>query len=655
MRPISRQYLLRSVFCLSIFLFTATGIGLAQEAEPRPAVEVQWPALTLVDVDFALTVKLSETQGWPSEVPFSLTDERTGQPIPGGSGQLAVRDEDNKPKSEVKIEHLRLPVSGVSTLVLQVGDAEPATKEVRAIPGWLSLLPPLIAIGLAMLFRQVIVALFAGVWLGAVFVHGYQPFVGFLRAADYYAVNALTDRGHASIVIFSLLLGGMIGVVAKSGGAMGMANLVTRFATTSKRGQFSSWLLGILIFFDDYSNTLIVGSTMRPITDRLRVSREKLAFIVDATAAPVASIAVISSWIGVEIGYIGDQYKALGLEGDPYLVFLQTIPLRFYPLLMLFFGLMVVFTRRDFGPMWRAERRAREEGKLLADGANPAADFADPGIAPKEGRPLRWYNAVVPILVVILTILIGMYLDGRASVLSSGGELNLRNIFGAANSNNALIWASLLGCVAAILMAVGQRLLSLAEAMGAWLTGLKSIVLAILILVLAWSLGSVCVDLHTANYIISAIGGWLNPALLPVLVFLISAVVSFATGTSWGTMAILFPLIIPLAHNMAPGQEVIMLGVISSVLAGSVWGDHCSPISDTTIMSSMASSCDHIDHVRTQLPYALSIGFIGMLVGDLPTAFGLWNEWVALLLGMAVITGMLFLFGKKVDEYKPPT
>jgi len=518
---------------------------------------------------------------------------------------------------------------------------------------WISLLPPLVAIGLAIAFRQVIVALLAGVFLGALFVSGYNPVVALARTVDSYALSALADSDHASIVLFTLMLGGMVGVVSRSGGSHGLATVVTRFATSSRRGQLASWFMGILIFFDDYANTLLVGSTMRPITDRLRISREKLSFIVDATAAPVASLAIISSWIGVEIGYIADQYHTLGIQQDAYLVFIQTIPYRFYPLLMLFFGLLVASSRRDFGPMLKAERRATLEGKLLADGARPAASFDDAAIAPKKGKPARWVNALVPIITVIVAIAVGLYLDGRAKAIESGSILTIRNIIAHASSYRALLWASLLGSLVAIGLALGQRILSLVEAMEAWLAGVKSMVLAMVILVLAWSLGAVCKDLHTANFIIEAIGGRLHPGLLPALVFLVSAGVSFATGTSWGTMGILFPLVVPLAFGLAPGDENIMLGTISSILAGSVFGDHCSPISDTTIMSSMASACDHIDHVRTQLPYALTVGMVGLLAGDLACGLELYNEWVGLLLSVGLLTAIVFFMGKRVGQEQP--
>lgn len=544
--------------------------------------------------------------------------------------------------------------SGSHTLQLHAPREAPepvATHTMRGISGFWALLPPLMAILLALLLRQVILALFFGVWAGALVVAGFDPLQSLLRSFDHYIVSAVADEDHASILVFSLLLGGMIGLITRSGGGLGLAAWVTKRAKTSKSGQLATWGLGIAIFFDDYANSLLVGSSMRPITDKLRVSREKLAFLVDATAAPVASIALVSSWIGVEVGYIAEQFAEQGIEADPYVAFLQTLPYRFYPWLMLFFGLLIVWTRRDFGRMYAAESRARETGKLLADGARPASEFSDEDLgASKMGSTPRPLNAIIPVVVVVLVAIVGMYLDGRATVLDAGDEPTLRNIFGNASSLKALLWASALGGIAAFACTLGSRALGLADTVDAWMDGLKAMLTACVILVLAWSLGAICKDLHTADFVISALGDWLPPGLLAAAVFLVAAAVSFATGTSWGAMAILFPLVVPLAHGVAPGDMNVMLGAVSSILAGSVWGDHCSPISDTTIMSSMATSCDHVDHVRTQLPYALVVGVVSLICGEVATGFGLYPAWVGLIVGAVVLVVIVRFVGKPVPE-----
>jgi Na+/H+ antiporter NhaC len=534
-------------------------------------------------------------------------------------------------------------------------------------PGWLSLLPPLAAIALALIFREVVISLFAGVWLGALFLSGYNPVAATLTSVDRFALEALADSDHASIIMFSLMLGGMVGVMTRSGGTRGIVEALRPLATTRRRGQFLAWLAGILIFFDDYANTLIVGNTMRPVTDRLGVSREKLAYIVDSTAAPMAAIALISTWVGYEISLIGDalrnsasqvadpavQAELLAAAANPFSVFLHSIPYLFYPILALVFVLLTVVMRRDFGPMLEAERRAATGGGLHRAGAMLATDTSGGLEDAPDGTPYRWYNAAIPVAVVMVVALGGIYATGRASL--GPGDHSLRAIVGAADPFKSLIWASFLGAGTAIALAVAQRLLSVREALEAWLTGMRAMVLAMVILVLAWSLGGVTEALGTGPYISGLLADTLPLAALPVLVFVVAAAISFATGTSWGTMAILFPVVVPLAVSMGAGvgfaggtHYTILLGVISSVMAGSIFGDHCSPISDTTVMSSMASACDHVDHVRTQLPYALLVAIVGMAVGDIPSALGL-HPGISLLLGLVILAAMLRVAGRRYE------
>lgn len=532
--------------------------------------------------------------------------------------------------------------AGVPETIQSIGPNQVAAE--RADPGenprdhrtprWTSILPPLIAIALALAFRHVVLALVLGVWLGSFLLTGPSLFSSFARLLDTHIADAMANRGHVSILIFSMLLGGMLGLITHNGGARGLASWV-RGEGSRRRGQLTTWFLGLVIFFDDYANALLVGSSMRPVTDRLRISREKLAFLVDATAAPVSSLALISSWIAVEVGYIEDQFVHLGIERDAYVTFVETIPYRFYPVLMLVFVAWVAARGRDFGPMLVAERRAVVEGRVLRPGARPASDFHDE--AARQDVPGRPMNAIVPVFVVVLVAAVGIYLDGQSKAVSAGLEPSLRTIVGEASSSAALLWASGAGCVAGLVMSLGTRALTLTESMEAWMSGMRGMLLAAVILVLAWALGGVCRDLGTADFLIGAVGDWLTPMWIPATVFVLSGLVSFATGTSWGTMAILFPLVVPLAHEAAPGDAGILLGTVSSILAGSVWGDHCSPISDTTILSSMATSCDHMDHVRTQLPYALWVGGVGLLFAEVPVAAGWYGPWAGLAIGALVM------------------
>ena len=534
-------------------------------------------------------------------------------------------------------------------------------REVTVLPGWVSVLPPLIAIGLALAFKEVLLSLFLGVFSGALLLYGGNPLRALARTADTFVAPSVGDPDQASILVFTVFLGGMVGLITKSGGTHGIVEKIKGFATSARRGQVATWFLGLLVFFDDYANTLIVGSTMRPVTDRVRVSREKLAYIVDSTAAPVASIAPISAWIGFEVGLIAAAFTALDLPLNAYATFIASIPYRFYPLLALVLGLTVALSDRDIGPMAKAERRARSTGKVLADGAVPLADFGAERLAPADGTPRRAINALLPILAVGCVAVVGMYVSGAAGLQRSdypGAAAWLREVFGNADSYSALLWASLAGVLVAASLPIAQRILSVTETMRALVEGFKSMLMALVVLVLAWSIGSVCDQLHTADYVVSLTREILSPHWLPVLVFLISAAVAFATGSSWGTLGILMPLVVPIAHGLATDHgfglettvySTVLVGTISSVLAGSVWGDHCSPISDTTILSSTASGCDHIAHVRTQMPYALSVGILGMLVGDIPTAFGM-SPWISLLAGTAIIVGGMLWLGRRPTD-----
>jgi Na+/H+ antiporter NhaC len=556
-------------------------------------------------------------------------------------------------------------------LTVQIGQVSEEVSRPFA-PGWFSLAPPVFAIVLALVFKEVITALLAGVWLGALAVAGYNPLAAIWRTIDLYAVPALgdVDGGHTQIVVFSLLLGGLVGIVAKNGGTQGIVDAVSPFASTSRRGKVATWLAGLAIFFDDYANTLIVGNTMRPITDRLKISREKLAYIVDSTAAPVAAMVPISTWVGYEISLIADGMSIAAQQPgtdpalaatltsiSPFAVFISTIPYLFYPLLALSFVFLTSIMNRDFGPMAAAERRAASGGGVHRPGAQLAVDTMDVHLKPPEGVTPRWYNAAIPIITVIIVVLGGLYTSGRSS---TGADASLMDVFGAADPFAPLLWGSAAGCMVGIALSVLQRILTVQESLNAWIGGMKAMLLAMVILTLAWSLGQVTEDLGTAQYLAQVLSDALPLAIIPVLVFLTSAAMAFATGTSWATMAIMLPLVIPLTVTLGgaegfgvAGEYSILLGSISSVLAGAIFGDHCSPISDTTVLSSTAAACDHLDHVATQMPYALLVALLAMVVGDLGTALGL-PVWVALLGSIAMLAGGLRLFGTSLPEESGP-
>ncbi len=547
-----------------------------------------------------------------------------------------------------------------------IQDKEERSFKVFSIHGILTILPPVIAIILALITKEVVFSLFIGIFIGALFLKKINFIAAFFSVIDQYIIEAVADKERASIVIFTLLLGGMVGIISKSGGVKGIVDSLAKKVSSAKSTQFYTWLMGILIFFDDYTNTLIVGNTMRPLTDKWKISREKLSYIVDSTAAPMASIAIISTWIGFEISLINQSLKAYGIGFDAYQVFLSSLPYRFYPILSLVFVFLIFTLNRDFGPMLKAEKRARK-GKLLNDWAVPLADFEASGLNPPKGVKAKWYNGLMPIMVVILFTFAGLYISGRSSLLAEADPLASKSLFSiifsasifrdlgtiisAADSFKVLLWASLSGVVTALGLAYFQKILNLRESISAFVQGMKSMMMAIIILVLAWSLGVLLVQLNTADFLVSLLSSDLEYHLLPAIVFIFSAFISFSTGSSWGTIAIMYPLIIPISIALLRGTadlKYYLVLSVSSVLAGAVFGDHCSPISDTTIMSSMASSCDHIDHVKTQLPYALSAALIALFIGILPVCFG-FPYLLSIFAAIALSAGVLLLFGKKVN------
>ena len=543
------------------------------------------------------------------------------------------------------------------------------TFSIYSINGILTILPPLVAIILALIFKDVLIALFLGIFTGALLINRFDIIASFFNVVDKYVLEAIADKDRASIVIFTLLLGGMVGIISKSGGVKGIVDTLSRKVTSSKSTQFYTWLMGILIFFDDYTNTLVVGNTMRPLTDKWKVSREKLAYIVDSTAAPMASIALISTWIGFEISLISQQLKAYNVDADAYQLFLSSLPYRFYPILAMVFVFLVFSLRRDFGPMLKAEKRARE-GKLMKDNAVPLADFESSGLAPSESTSARWYNGLIPIFVVITFTFGGLYISGKAALLAEGNALaqrslfdiltssrviqNLGTIVSSADSFKVLLWASLMGVCTALMMAWIQKILKLRELITAFVQGIKSMIMAIIILILAWSLGVVLTELKTADFLVSLLSSRIDFHFFPAIVFIFSGAISFSTGTSWGTIAIMYPLVLPVIivlMKSAANFEYFLVLTISSVLAGAVFGDHCSPISDTTIMSSMASSCDHIDHVKTQIPYAFAMAMIALFIGILPVSFGV-PYLVSILAAAGLAVLLLLVLGKKPVEGK---
>ncbi len=546
-----------------------------------------------------------------------------------------------------------------STLVFAAEDAAAVNS---AKFGMWTVLPPLVSIVLAFLTKNVVVSLFIGTMTGCIMLqlNGFniitaltQGFIDF----TYRALNSLADPWNAGIILQVLVIGGVIHLVAKMGGAKAIAEALARKAKTVKSAQLTTWLLGLAVFFDDYANSLIVGPIMRPVTDKLGVSREKLAFVIDATAAPIAGLAIISTWIGLEVGLIGDALKSVGIQADGFGVFLETIPYRFYNILILAFIVISSITLREFGPMLKAERRARR-GEVLST-TEISSDSED--LEPIEGIKLSVWNAIIPIGVLIVSSLIGFYYSGWVTIM--GGEdlaiIELMNntpfsfagiqaAFSNADASVVLFQSALLATIVALILGVGRKIFTISEGIGIWIEGMKGLLITGVILILAWSLSSVIKELGTASYLVGVLSDAIPAFLLPAIIFILGSIIAFATGTAYGTMGILMPLAIPLAFAINPEWNFVIVST-SAVLTGAIFGDHCSPISDTTILSSTGAGCDHIEHVRTQIWYAVFVGIVTVLFGYIPAGLGL-SIFIVLPLSLVALFILTMIFGKKVDD-----
>ncbi len=554
--------------------------------------------------------------------------------------------------------------------------------------GWLSIAPPIVAIGLAIITRRVLLSLLAGIVVGALVMSHGHPVPAGVNVLETHLWQSLIDPGRLRLFAFTLTMGAMIGVIHVSGGMRGLVNAITPWARTRRSGQASGWALGMGVFFDDYANSLLLGGTLQPVFDRLKISREKLAFIVDSTAAPVAALALISTWIAFEVNCLQDGLSNANPELvsglQPYALFVACIPYRFYLLQMLLFVMLVAMLGRDFGPMLSAERRAaaglfspESTGRF---GRNPYDD----GL---EIHTTHWINALAPLALTLAVVFWLMYQTGATNLEAAGttasGFTWLRDAFGAADPGLALYYGGLAGVFLAAGIArwgVGIAGSRITEA--AW-RGVRVVAPAVAILWFATTMSRMTGNksaegeptppgtyqfqetrLYTGAFLEAKLkaAGEDNPeslaAWLPTVVFLLASVVSFCTGTSYGTMGILVPMVVPLASAAVsvagPGElaaNPIFLCSIGSVLAGAVFGDHCSPISDTTILSSQASACDHMAHVVTQLPYALTVGLVATLLGTVLIGYGV-SVWLLLPLQSAVLVGVLYALGRTVEDHE---
>ena len=499
--------------------------------------------------------------------------------------------------------------------------------------GILSLLPVFVAVGLSLWTKRALFSLFCGVLLGALLIVEGNPFSAILYVVDPLFIDSVADRDGMKVIVFSLFIAGTVEIMRVGQGTQALVDWVAQFATTRRRALVGTWFAGLIVFFDDYANCLIVGSSMRPITDRLKVSRAKLAYLVDSTAAPVATLALISTWVGYEVSLMDEAMQTLspqilqqaGLTDiSAYGLFIQGLPYRFYPILALVFGFVLAVSVRDFGPMRQSEQQAL------------TIDLPAPDPVSKN----RIWLGVLPIFLLIAVAMMDLYTQGTAA---NPNHTSLLDIISAADGYDAM----LRGSIAAIVSATGLASLfgtSKSEMTNAIQEGMGRIGEAIVILILAWSIGTVMKELGSADYLVQVLDGVIEPKWLPSLVFILAAGIAFATGTSFGTMGTLMPLALPLVVQSGASIEII-LAVTAAVLSGATWGDHCSPISDTTVLSSVGTGCDHAEHVRTQLPYAMVSGLISLLCCSIPVGFGVsWT--VCLTLGTVMCIASIWILGK---------
>lgn len=455
-------------------------------------------------------------------------------------------------------------------------------------PTWISVLPPVLAIIVAIATRQVYLSLAGGLFLGWTILEGWNPFAG-MAAAIQGTVGVFGSEGDTRAIMFTLVIGALIATVEASGGVKGFVAYLeqNKWVNSSKRAQLLAWGTGIVIFIESNITVLVAGSVARPLCDRYKCSRERLAYIIDSTSAPICILIPMNAWGAYNLGIL----EGLGVE-DALGVFLKSIVYNFYAIIAVLLVLVVILKDVDIGPMKKAQERTRG-GKLLWPGSTPMIDEAILAPEPNQKIPPRAFNMFIPIAAMVLFMPVGLYITGGGDLMEGSGS-------------TSVLWAVLFGLGTAWALLLAQRAFTQAELVKIGLKGAGGLMPLALILLLAIALGNVAEELGTGMYVAQVTSGRLPPFLFLPLVFVVASGIAFSTGTSWGTFAIMLPIAVPAAATLG----LPLAPFVAASLSGGVFGDHCSPISDTTIIASMASATDHIDHVRTQLPYALIGGAV---------------------------------------------
>ena len=534
--------------------------------------------------------------------------------------------------------------------------------------GLLGLIPPILTIVLAFITKDVIVSLFLGILSGTLIVSGGNPFLAIMDLTDHLA-DSLADGWNIRIFLFCGLLGALVGMLAKTGSAFSFGEWASKKIKTKRDSLVFTWIFGLIIFIDDYFNSLTIGTVMRPITDKTKTSRAKLAYILDSTAAPVCIIAPISSWVVYVMSVIKDSdgFSELGIKEFSY--FIHVIPFNIYALFAIIMVIVVIFTARDFGPMLKSKTLAEEKNILFNEEkyGQPAGEI-EQQTGSEKTRPA---DMLFPIVLLIFSAIIFFpvstwlsSIDGEniKSFKEAVSAVSISSAYNDADASAALMYSVILTLAVSYVYYVAKKLLTIKTAAAAILEGLKSMVPALMILTMAWSIGSIIKSspadggLGLSAFLSeSVVNGGFPLWLLPVVVFLISCLISFSTGTSWGTFAIMIPIIMPIAVALGKasgfeGAELLnaTLVPIGAVLGGAIFGDHSSPISDTTILSSTGASCPHLEHVATQVPYAIFIAVVA-LIGHIAAGLTL-NAFAALTASAVVFTAGIIILPKILNS-----
>ncbi|NIM52540.1 MAG: sodium:solute symporter [Gemmatimonadales bacterium] len=454
--------------------------------------------------------------------------------------------------------------------------------------GWLSIVPPVVAIALAIKTKQVYLSLALFVWLGWTIMNGWDPLAGLIQSVDVY-VASVTDLDNARVLMFSVLIGSMITLTQASGGMEGFVSGVERLGLARSKRSVGLMTAGVsmAVFLESNFGLLVSGSVARPLYDKFRISREKLSYVIDATCSPkcilIGSLLPLNAWGA----YVARLLVVQGIE-RPATLLAAAVPLNFYSVLALLLAFVVILTGWNLGSMREAERRVSEDGKVLRDGAKPMVSEEVSGERAKEGAPRRAINMVLPITTMVGTVPIVLWFTGD-------GDLS------AGSGSQAVLWGVIVGVLVAVVSYRIQDILTIEESTQEIIKGIQGLIPLVIVLSLAFAIGTTTRALGTGVFVAQAAQATLPSGVIPALVFLLACFIAFSTGTSWGTFAIMIPIVIPMVE-LLDLHPALALG---AALGGGIFGDHCSPISDTTIVASMASATDHIDHVRTQLPYAL--------------------------------------------------